>query len=407
MTMPLTATSAAVERDDTAVNEAPPHTAAVLRRNLVDLAALLARVEALVAADAVPVPVGSDAIERITDIAFVLHERDVEASLCDALDAAVREIGAATALKPERAQRARQAVEMLRELSRRINDLIAYSDASHHGEPAGAVVLAGGSLPPPAANAEAVTDLRRNADAAAALPSGHDQQTAQAVRQGAAATGAGGAAKPRASAAAVLSVEPPGDLLLDEDLLLPTPPSKAAISPKSALSERSSGEASCSSEVPPSREATIAAGAPVDTRDQSSPREESSRPLDPDDDPDDLFEPAANMPHTGSLERAVDTAAAAPAPAHGSRTVPQQAGVAAAADSPQVTLQPRENAQPAMTAAAAENSSILSRVSNSDRLDPRLADTPVSLSASRPTAPSDPLSPLRTLSEEEMIALFS
>jgi len=119
---------AAIGRVDAAVDESSPQ-AAASPRGLADLAAAIERVEALIAADATTEPKGSEALERIADIAFVLHERDVEASLCDALDAAVRELSSADALKQASLQRTHQAVELLREVSHRVNDMIALAAA--------------------------------------------------------------------------------------------------------------------------------------------------------------------------------------------------------------------------------------------------------------------------------------
>ena len=72
-------------------------------------------------------PDGSAAVERLADIAFALHERELESSLGDELKTAVREIndvGALTRVSPERAQ---QAAALLRQLSRRVHDMIAQS----------------------------------------------------------------------------------------------------------------------------------------------------------------------------------------------------------------------------------------------------------------------------------------
>ncbi len=99
------------------------------RSDLADLAAAIERLEALIAADAAPGPDRSAAVERIADIAFVLHEREVEASLCDALDAAVREISDSGLLKSAGTQRTREVAQLLRELSRRVNELMARKQA--------------------------------------------------------------------------------------------------------------------------------------------------------------------------------------------------------------------------------------------------------------------------------------
>jgi hypothetical protein len=127
---------AAVERVDAAIGgDLSSQSAAVPPRDLAELAAAIERAEALIAAGAPEGADGSAAVERIADIAFVLHEREVEASLCDALDAAVREISDASAIKQESAQRTQQAAELLRELSRRVSGMIAFSEAEERTEP--------------------------------------------------------------------------------------------------------------------------------------------------------------------------------------------------------------------------------------------------------------------------------
>lgn len=116
--------NAAVGRIDAAIaGDAPVQSALGPTRDLADLAAVLGRIEALIAAGLPEEPDGSAAAERLADIAFVLHEREVEPSLCDALDAAVREISDATALQRASAERAQQAAELLRELSRRVSEM--------------------------------------------------------------------------------------------------------------------------------------------------------------------------------------------------------------------------------------------------------------------------------------------
>src|ERR1700740_3577745 len=99
--------------------------------NLAELASVLARVEALIAAAVDERPDAAAALERIADIAFVLHEREVEPSLCDALDAAMREIGEANARSRASVQRAQEAVELLRALARRLEVMMAAQAQPH------------------------------------------------------------------------------------------------------------------------------------------------------------------------------------------------------------------------------------------------------------------------------------
>jgi hypothetical protein len=120
---------AALTRDDSAVTADAPQTASDQSSELSSIATAIERVEALLA-DGGPEPEGSEAIERIADIAFVLHERDVEASLCDALDAAVRELANANTAKRSNVHHVRHAAEMLRELSQRVSDIVALLQVS-------------------------------------------------------------------------------------------------------------------------------------------------------------------------------------------------------------------------------------------------------------------------------------
>src|ERR1700683_2686655 len=89
--------SAAIGRIDAAVEESS-RPSGVPPRELADLAAVIERIESLIADRAAQGRDGTAAAERISDIAFTLHEREVETSLCDTLDAAVREINDVGAL---------------------------------------------------------------------------------------------------------------------------------------------------------------------------------------------------------------------------------------------------------------------------------------------------------------------
>jgi hypothetical protein len=130
--------------DASAEESQPPATARML--DLAALAAALAGVEALLAAVGAEGPEDAAAIERIADIAFVLHERDIEPSLCDALDAAVREISAADARKRASVQRAREAAALLRELSQSLNDImVASANVEQQPQPAATVAEANAS----------------------------------------------------------------------------------------------------------------------------------------------------------------------------------------------------------------------------------------------------------------------
>ena len=125
--------SAAIGRIDAAVEESSPSTGAS-PRELADLAAVIERIESLIADGTVQSPEGAAAAERISDIALTLHEHEVEASLSHTLDAAVREINNVGAVKDGSIERRQQLAELLRQLSRRVHDMVAQSKANQRSE---------------------------------------------------------------------------------------------------------------------------------------------------------------------------------------------------------------------------------------------------------------------------------
>lgn len=117
----------AIARVEAAIRgEAAAPDANTIEHHLVDIVAAIARVESVLAAG-LEAAAGSDsgALERIADIAFVLHEREVERSLCDALDAAVREMGGMCAQHQVQIEILRKAADLLRALSTRVREIAA------------------------------------------------------------------------------------------------------------------------------------------------------------------------------------------------------------------------------------------------------------------------------------------
>ena len=115
----------AVSRIEVAIRgESPLQRDAPARRELIEIAAALARIAAAMGAgtgaNALP------ALERMADIAFVLHERPVEPSLCDALDAALREISDACAA----ADGTNAARALLQALAGRVDAMLAAADGA-------------------------------------------------------------------------------------------------------------------------------------------------------------------------------------------------------------------------------------------------------------------------------------
>jgi hypothetical protein len=107
--------------------DSTPHVPAIVMRELTEVAAALDRAAAALATAKAPVAAILATVERIQDIAFVLHERPVEHTLCDALDAALRDLvdavtGADTDGEPKGLRR---ATELLRALTHRVSAMIA------------------------------------------------------------------------------------------------------------------------------------------------------------------------------------------------------------------------------------------------------------------------------------------
>src|SRR3984893_13822244 len=97
--------------------------------DLMEIAAAIDRIEAALAASATPASDISAAIERLLDIAFMLHERPVEATLCDCLDSAIRDISEANMRSESTAAGIREAAELVGALALRVREMMALSIA--------------------------------------------------------------------------------------------------------------------------------------------------------------------------------------------------------------------------------------------------------------------------------------
>lgn len=470
--------TAAFARPDAAADESRL-LAAAQALDVAELIAALGQVEALLA-DAPEGSEGSAAIERIADIAFVLHEREVERSLCDALDAAVREIGAAEAVKRANLQRARDAAALLRELKGALNEILASAAVEPQPQPAAIVVEA-----PPSPDSVATVQDSRDAEAGEgdelAPPAGlfdadMPPDDAFAVTVAALADAlpeeAGTAPAdsqpemPEPLAASETSAHCEPENGADEETSGVLQPAEVIVSDSSAeedlpaevsdeqpvaavsadlgaeasqhivLPEVFSGEPGAApdriemDEGSDAQAATSAAGdydqgptatelaevepvdaaAPITVHDESPAHDEgpaqdeapaqdeqstvfsevpaespaSRSAIDPNEDPDELFEPVAELPPPSI----------APAPA--AIATPSIDGEAADAS----TLLAASPATAAVSAVAAAETQPAS--ASALRLP---AVAPVQEAS--PPPPSDPLAPIRALSEEELIALFS
>lgn len=395
-------------RVDAAAADSRHRFAAVSARDLAEIATAIKRIEALIGADATPSPENSDALERIADIAFVLHERDVEASLCDALDAAVRKIGGAAALKQASAQRARQAAELLRGVSRRVEDLMARSQA---GPPPAASALAARSESDSEAGGEQIgeqaVDEHTAHDGLFEAELREDDEFAQAVA-------ALAESLPSQAETLQLVSRPdlfePGRLAVGhgaaEDTGYPDVEREHVIDMLRDANQQNVADAGDrTSAARDEVRTTVGAQSP------SAPPAPSPEPpaaMGPEDDPGDLFEPSEGAPLAASpLSKLPATNLdQTRAPSGGS------AGELGA------------GAQPDLSDAGTVNTSELSALDAVARalfpsaapkatpptalapLPQRRADSETRSRAVPGPAPSDPLAPLRALSEEETIALF-
>lgn len=167
----LAATVAALEaatRDNLA-----PQAAQGFVSGLAELAVAIERIGAELTSDRSSMTDVHFAFERIQDVAMALRQRGVEAVLCDELDAAAREVGAAIVRSDAEKTRARGAAEQLREFARQIVGVTARSAAARPAEAArlndtGAQSLAGGSalpLPNPVQVGDEVSQAAATSDA--------------------------------------------------------------------------------------------------------------------------------------------------------------------------------------------------------------------------------------------------
>jgi hypothetical protein len=462
--------TAAFARPDAAAAESQL-LAAAQALDVAELIAALGQVEALLAG-APEGSEGSAAIERIADIAFVLHEREVERSLCDALDAAVREIGAADAVKRASLQRASEAAALLRELAHALNEILATAAVEPQPQPAAIVVeapapdtfqtaqdsrdakaaeaaqeaeedelappagLFDADMPPDDAFAVTVAALADELpEAAGAAPAdsqpempepfaasetlthsqsgnGADEQASdvfapeevivshssaeeglpEEVSDGQPLAAVNGDLGDEASQYTV-----PAEAFLNESAAaapdcLETGESSDEQTTTSALADYDQGPpvAEPAETEPVDAAAFVAAHDEAPAQDEQSavfsevaPEPAASQPaIDPNEDPDELFEPVAELPPP-SIET---TPAAIATPSSDSEAAHASIPLAASPAEPAASV-----LATAETQLASASSLRLPSVAPVDEASP----------------PSDPLAPIRALSEEELIALFS
>jgi hypothetical protein len=382
----------AIARVEAAIRgDPPPQAPDGLAGDLVEIVAAIDRIAVEIAADAAPASGVSAALERIQDIAFVLHERPVEATLCDALDAAARDISDAVALPDSAAERARGAAELLRALAKRVSQMIAPSAAGRGAAPPAAEIAAAGSTEAkPKAATEDTAAPEDAIDRSAPSRAGRfdlDVEDDATARRG----GDFADAVPLVAPSTEYSDNKPAT----EDVAHESASSEMFSSDdilNLALANGLQSRADSSGADVPSEEAASAesaserrhSGGLLPSQNYATASVESS-----DEDPGDLFEP---MPMPSPL---ADPTAEATVP-----TV--QRGAAPDAEAPTARRALGEAAlEQTFTAEAAEEPRAEPRA-----MPPRPAGASTARAVPRPAA-SDPLAAVRALSEEELIALFS
>jgi hypothetical protein len=113
----------------------PPHLLATLAEGFADLVAAIQRIEAVLSPSTQSTPDVHFAVERIQDIAAAVRSRDVEAALCDSLEAAIREVGDAIVRGDAAAAGALSAAHLLRDLARRAENMSALLATGQIGAP--------------------------------------------------------------------------------------------------------------------------------------------------------------------------------------------------------------------------------------------------------------------------------
>jgi hypothetical protein len=364
-----TAIVSAIARIEAALRgEGPPHADAA--GDLMEIAAAVDRIGAALAAGATPASNVSAAIERLLDIAFMLHERPVEATLCDGLDAAIREISQANMRSESTAAGVREAAELVRALAGRVREMMALSSAMHGTpQPANVASTSGAGFFELATN-DGETFAQAVAEFAASLPtlSEAPSEPVEAVPEPESGQGAPAPAAEIASSDNVLlpaeeTQQTATETGMPDNAAAPPQPASIDVSLSEAvLNQAFADDYFSNGNLPdeaPVSEAT--ASAPISSEEPPSeavpPAQNfSTEPMpSPQEDPADLFEPGA-----------------APTP-------PVEAATPVTADAPVPAEPPAE---------------------------PARAVPPPARAIPRPPG-SDPLAAVRDLSAEELIALFS
>jgi len=390
-----TAIVSAIARIEAALRgEGPPHADAA--GDLMEIAGAIDRIGAALAAAMPPVCDVSAAIERLLDIAFVLHERPVEATLCDGLDAAIREISQANMRSESTAAGVREAAELVGALAGRVREMMAFSSAvrgTHQPAEENVAAASGAGFFALATNdgetfAQAVAELAASLPALADAPS-EPVEAAPELESGQGAPTPAAEIAPSEPVEAVPEPEsgqgaptPAAEIAPSDNVLLPADetqqtatetPDNDTAPPQPASTDVSLSEAVLNQAFADDYFSN------VNLPDEAPANEETeSAPTSSNEPPSEAVAPAQNVstePVPGPQEDPADLFEPGAVP-----TPPVEAATPVTADAPMPPEPPAELA--------------------------RAAPPPPVRAIPRPPG-SDPLAAVRDLSAEELIALFS
>jgi hypothetical protein len=375
----------------------PAAVASVGAGELIEIAAALDRIATAIGVGAPRALHIAAAVERIQDIAFMLHERPLEATLRDSLDAAVRELAVAAA-SPDAAA---DTADLVHALARRVREMIEARMSRLPPAESFAVSLDGGEALAQAVAAFAAT-LPAFADAgageASAAPSVDEQksETIPPPQQQDVSTALPAEPEPASAAAVPIEVAPvaevevaPVEAAAPRQQVVPEILDRASILSQAFADDHFAG-------APVTAEAPVGEVQPTEqtARDepprQELPNQELPRQELPSQELPSQEPPAQELPPQEPPSEApspVQEAAAAPV-------------VADPEEDPADLFAPEPvQATPAVESAAP--------IAESPQSEPQqVVPSPPARAIPRPPL-SDPLAAVRELSEEELIALFS
>jgi hypothetical protein len=366
----------------------PAAVASVGAGELIEIAAALDRIATAIAVGAPRALHIAAAVERIQDIAFMLHERPLEATLPDSLDAAVRELAVAAA-SPDAAA---DTADLVHALARRVREMIDARMSRLPPAESFAVSPDGGEALAQAVAAFAAT-LPAFADAgageASAAPSVDEQksETIPPPLQQDVSTALPAEPAPASAAAMPIEVAP-----VAEVDAAATPPQQAVpeiLDSASILSQAFADDHFAG--APVTAEAPVGEVQPTEqTARDEPPRQELPRQELPSQELPRQELPAQELPPQEPPSEApspVQEAAAAPV-------------VADLEEDPADLFAP----EPVQATPAVESAAPIAESPQSE--PPQVVPPPPARAIPRPPS-SDPLAAVRELSEEELIALFS